>query len=198
MDKKLLFLALVIIVLTIGSAVNAVPDQTCEKGTVNAGYLDNSGKFKVNNTFEKTEDISAKYKNERYCRNPGNKMVDVYFVQNAKWNAGDSISESDILHSTSVRLSDLCSKNGAVVWEANTDPGQYDMFLDVSNCDIIREFNPEADCSRIEKVYNPCMGDAVDNKRRVIGFEILPEADTAGLLSLGLVGMIGYVTVRKR
>jgi hypothetical protein len=218
MDKKILFLGVITLVLALGLTVNAIPIQRCDKGcedkcddnncnccwkgSVNAGYLDQNEKFKVKNIFERTENVYAKYKSEKYCGDGmlallGDKKVDVYFVKNAKWKAGDSIADSDILHSESVKLKDICSKNGVLVWKANTQAGKYDMFVDVSNCEIIQAWNPNADCSKIKKVYNPCMGDAVDSKRKIVGLEILPEVATSILLGLGLLSMVGYVTIKR-
>jgi len=145
-----------------------------------------AGVFKANNTFESSETVYAKYYNDFLCNDwvlnvVGNKSVDIYILKDTNFTAGERINDLDIIKTVPSTLEDVCDKKK--IWDPTLPTGKYDVFVDISNCEICEIIHnsicPSCSCNKldIERYYNPILGDAYDSITNV-GFEVLPELAT--------------------
>ncbi len=102
--------------------------------------------------------------------------VDVYIVSDRDWENGDTITEGDIVAS---KLGTNINTQHVRVWSNPIIVGEYDVFVDTNN----------------NKIYDFGV-DAIDSAS-IVGFEVVPEADTIVLMGAGLLSMIGYIGIRR-
>jgi len=157
--------------------------------------------FDAQDTFESSETVYIKYQNSILCGKGvlpliKDKQVDIYILKDATFSDGAKIDDSKIIKSIPATMAEICGRKK--IWEPTLPAGKYDVFVDVSNCEIIKEQLPHYKCEklRLEKHYNPALGDAYDSMNN-IGFEVLPEMVTSVLLVAGLASMIVYTSMSR-
>jgi hypothetical protein len=99
--------------------------------------------------------------------------VDIYITADRNWSDGDAI-DPYVLKKSNKFLSLIPLNIGPL------PPGKYDVIVDKNK----------------NGVYNKKC-DAIDGAK-VMGFEVLPELATAGLVGLGIISMAGYFALQRK
>ena len=175
MDTKRLFMGVAILLIAVSFSVMA--DPTCGKKVLWEGVMNNGVFQKVNDrAFSASESIFLDGKG--YIDVP---KVDIYVTVNRKWQCGDDVNQLGYVK----KYSDITTHPFELGKFGN---GYYDIFVDENG-------NGKFDCCK----DGSCCPEKIDDKSfKTFGFEVLPEMATALLLGVGLVSMVGYVSIKKR
>jgi hypothetical protein len=171
--KNILLVGAVLALMLFSAAANAttVPDVCDSTWTVIVEAQNENGDFYPTDTFETSEDVYV----SGFMVGDN---VNVYVTVDRNWSNNDNITA--VANVKNSKLNQNIPTPETYIKMGSFDPGKYDVVVDRNRDGLYTK-----DC------------DAVDSAT-ILGFQVLPELATIGLLGLGIVSMTGYFALSRK